>query len=232
MVFGASSLATDLLRQLVRRADGVHYPPPAASRPTGSRLPRPPRLNLAGALERLPAARCPVTIPEHLPHFIDGPGGRSGRRPVRDHQPSDGEVLATVPTASADEVARAVKAARTAYETVWRDLPGAERGKACTELLGASRRSPANWRCWSPWTMASPSARPGTSTPSSPHSTSSLRGLGDKLHYAVPGGNARPIGVAGQVIPWNFPLLMAAWKLAPALATGNTVVLKLRRPRC
>src|SRR5690606_3461958 len=51
-------------------------------------------------------------------------------------------------------------------------------------------------------------------------------GWADKLRYAVPGGNPRPLGVCGQVIPWNFPLLMAAWKLAPALAAGNTVVLK------
>src|SRR5205085_1788077 len=51
-------------------------------------------------------------------------------------------------------------------------------------------------------------------------------GWADKLEYAFPGRSARPLGVAGQIIPWNFPLLMAAWKLAPALACGNTVVLK------
>ena len=51
-------------------------------------------------------------------------------------------------------------------------------------------------------------------------------GWADKLQYAFPGKNVRPVGVAGQIIPWNFPLLMAAWKIAPALATGNTVVLK------
>ena len=51
-------------------------------------------------------------------------------------------------------------------------------------------------------------------------------GWADKLEYAFPNRNAQPLGVAGQIIPWNFPLLMAAWKIAPALATGNTVVLK------
>ena len=51
-------------------------------------------------------------------------------------------------------------------------------------------------------------------------------GWADKLEYAFPNRNPRPVGVAGQIIPWNFPLLMAAWKLAPALATGNTAVLK------
>ena len=51
-------------------------------------------------------------------------------------------------------------------------------------------------------------------------------GWADKLEYAVPGMTARPLGVVGQIIPWNFPLLMAAWKIAPALACGNTVVLK------
>ena len=51
-------------------------------------------------------------------------------------------------------------------------------------------------------------------------------GWADKLEYAFPGKQPTPLGVAGQVIPWNFPLLMAAWKIAPALATGNTVVLK------
>jgi acyl-CoA reductase-like NAD-dependent aldehyde dehydrogenase len=53
-----------------------------------------------------------------------------------------------------------------------------------------------------------------------------LRGLGRQARVRVPGRAARPLGVAGQIIPWNFPLLMAAWKLAPALATGNTCVLK------
>ena len=51
-------------------------------------------------------------------------------------------------------------------------------------------------------------------------------GWADKLDYAFPAGAPRPLGVAGQIIPWNFPLLMAAWKIAPALACGNTVVLK------
>src|SRR4029434_772780 len=51
-------------------------------------------------------------------------------------------------------------------------------------------------------------------------------GWADKLEYAFPGRRPRPLGVAGQIIPWNFPLLMAAWKIAPALACGNTVVLK------
>src|SRR6202000_3035140 len=51
-------------------------------------------------------------------------------------------------------------------------------------------------------------------------------GWADKLAYAFPGRTPRPLGVAGQIIPWNFPLLMAAWKIAPALACGNTVVLK------
>src|SRR5438093_1351696 len=51
-------------------------------------------------------------------------------------------------------------------------------------------------------------------------------GWADKLDYAFPGRTARPLGVAGQIIPWNFPLLMLAWKIAPALAAGNTVVLK------
>src|SRR6187401_149013 len=51
-------------------------------------------------------------------------------------------------------------------------------------------------------------------------------GWADKLEYAFPGRRAKPLGVAGQIIPWNFPLLMLAWKIAPALATGNTVVLK------
>src|SRR5258705_11435072 len=51
-------------------------------------------------------------------------------------------------------------------------------------------------------------------------------GRADKLEYAVPGARIAPLGVIGQVIPWNFPLLMLAWKIAPALAMGNTVVLK------
>ena len=189
----------------------------------------PPVLNLAGALELSPSPeRCPVTIPEHLPHFIDGAfeAGRDEDR-FETTNPATGEVLATVPTASADEVDRAVKAARTAYETVWRDLPGAERGKYLYRIARRIQEKSRELAVLESMDNGKPIRETrDVDTQLAAQHFFYYAGWADKLHYAVPGGNARPIGVAGQVIPWNFPLLMAAWKLAPALATGNTVVLK------
>ena len=97
----------------------------------------------------------------------------------------------------------------------------------CSGSPGSSRSAPASWPCWSRWTTASRSASPATSTCRwSPRTSSTTPAGPTSSAYAGFGADPRPLGVAGQVIPWNFPLLMLAWKIAPALAAGNTVVLK------
>ena len=134
--------------------------------------------------------------------------------------PADETVLAKVAAASETDVDRAVKAARKAYDKVWSKMKPAERGKyiyriarefAVVESLDGGKPIRESRDIDIPLSAAH---------------FFYYAGWADKLDYAFPGRRAKPLGVAGQIIPWNFPLLMAAWKIAPALACGNTVVLK------
>ena len=122
----------------------------------------------------------------------------------------------------------AVAAARRAYEERWRDMPGrAARqvplppGAPAAGPHPRVRRARVDRR-----RQADPRVARRGRARSPPAHLFHHAGWADKLEYAVPGMTARPLGVVGQIIPWNFPLLMAAWKIAPALACGNTVVLK------
>ena len=128
---------------------------------------------------------------------------------------------------TAADVDKAVKAARRAYEKTWGKMPGRERGKylfRIARLLQEKMRDLA----------VIESLDGGKTIRESRNIDLPLvaahffyhAGWADKLDYAFPGRKPQPLGVAGQIIPWNFPLLMAAWKLAPALACGNTCVLK------
>ncbi|MGA0112381.1 MAG: aldehyde dehydrogenase family protein [Chthoniobacterales bacterium] len=128
---------------------------------------------------------------------------------------------------TAADVDKAVKAARRAYEKTWGKMPGRERGKylfRIARLLQEKIRDLA----------VIESLDGGKTIRESRNIDLPLvaahffyhAGWADKLDYAFPGRKPQPLGVAGQIIPWNFPLLMAAWKLAPALACGNTCVLK------
>lgn len=141
--------------------------------------------------------------------------------------PSNEKKLTEIAEAAAADVDRAVKAARAAYDKVWRKMPGRERGKylfRIARLLQEHARELAVLESMDggkPIKESRDFDLPMVAAHFFYHA-----GWADKLPYAFPGRTPRPIGVAGQIIPWNFPLLMAAWKLAPALACGNTVVLK------
>ncbi|NIJ14071.1 aldehyde dehydrogenase (NAD+) [Saccharomonospora amisosensis] len=154
--------------------------------------------------------------------FVDGSG-----EPIRTVNPATGEVLAEVGTASESDVDNAVRSARRAYERTWRKLPGAERAKyvfRIARLIQERARELAVLETLDngkPISQSRDADVPGAAAHFFYHA-----GWADKLEYAGLGPDPRPLGVAGQVIPWNFPLLMLAWKVAPALATGNTVVLK------
>ena len=105
--------------------------------------------------------------------------------------------------------------------------PAVSAPSTCSGSPAPSRNAAASSPCWRRSTTASRSASPATSTSRwRPRTSSTTRAGPTSSGYAGFGPNPRPIGVAGQIIPWNFPLLMAAWKIAPALAAGNTVVLK------
>jgi aldehyde dehydrogenase (NAD+) len=141
--------------------------------------------------------------------------------------PSTEEVLAEVPEAGPEDVELAVAAARDAFESRWRDLPGKERSKHLYRIARALQERAREFAVLESMNGGKPIKESrDIDLPLAAAHFFYYAGWADKLDYAFPGRDAKPIGVAGQVIPWNFPMLMAAWKLAPALAAGNTSVLK------
>ena len=140
--------------------------------------------------------------------------------------PANDEVLAEVAQASQADVDRAVKAARKAFKG-WSGLSGKERGKYIFRIARLIQERAREFSVIESLDGGKPIRESrDIDIPLAAGHFFYYAGWADKLDYAFPGRKVRPLGVAGQIIPWNFPLLMAAWKLAPALATGNTVVLK------
>lgn len=141
--------------------------------------------------------------------------------------PANAEPLTEVAEGSDADIDRAVKAARRAYEKVWSRMPGRERGKYIYRIARLLQERAREFAVAESKNGGKPIRESrDTDIPLSVAHFFYYAGWADKLAYAFPGTRPRPVGVCGQVIPWNFPLLMAAWKIAPALATGNTVVLK------
>jgi aldehyde dehydrogenase (NAD+) len=141
--------------------------------------------------------------------------------------PANEKKLSEVAEASAEDVNKAVKAARSACEKVWSKMPGRERGKFIYRIARILQERAREFAIIESMDGGKPIRESrDVDVPLSAAHFFYYAGWADKLDYAFPGRIARPLGVAGQIIPWNFPLLMAAWKIAPALATGNTVVLK------
>ena len=141
--------------------------------------------------------------------------------------PATGKPLAQIAEASAADVDRAVKAARTAYEKVWSKTSGAERGKYLYRMARLIQEKSRELAVLETMNGGKPIRESrDVDLPLVAAHFFYYAGWADKLAYAFPNRHPRPLGVAGQIIPWNFPLLMLAWKIAPALACGNTVVLK------
>ena len=141
--------------------------------------------------------------------------------------PATEEPLARVAMARVVDVDRAVAAARTAFEQTWGPMPGAERAKYLYRIARILQERSREFAVLESIDNGKPIKETrDVDIPLAAAHFFYYAGWADKLEYAGFGSDPRPIGVAGQVIPWNFPLLMAAWKLAPALAAGNTCVLK------
>jgi aldehyde dehydrogenase (NAD+) len=141
--------------------------------------------------------------------------------------PATEEPLAEVAEAGPEDVDLAVKAARRASDETWRDLPGSERAKYLYRIARQLQERAREFAVLETMDGGKPIKESrDVDLPLSAAHFFYYAGWADKLEYAFPNRHPRPVGVAGQVIPWNFPMLMAAWKLAPALAAGNTVVLK------
>ncbi|MEU7998294.1 aldehyde dehydrogenase family protein [Micromonospora sp. NPDC049060] len=141
--------------------------------------------------------------------------------------PASEEVLAEVAEAGAQDVDRAVRAARQAYEKVWGPMPGRDRAKYLFRIARILQERSRELAVLESLDNGKPIKESrDVDLPLVAAHFFYYAGWADKLEHAGFGANPRPLGVAAQVIPWNFPLLMLAWKIAPALAAGNTVVLK------
>jgi aldehyde dehydrogenase (NAD+) len=175
-----------------------------------------------------PESRDLVTLRDRYGLFIGGAfvGPRSGRY-FTTIEPSSEAPLAEVAEAGPEDVARAVEAARAAAPG-WAALPGPERAKFIFRIARQLQERSRAFAVLESMNGGKPIRESrDVDLPLAAAHFFYYAGWADKLEYAFPGrGIPRPVGVTGQIIPWNFPLLMAAWKLAPALATGNTVVLK------
>ncbi len=174
-----------------------------------------------------PESRAIANLKPSYRMFLDGEFVEGSGEPLKTINPATEEVLAEVSTASASDVDRAVKAAKRAQDKVWGPMSGAERAKyifRIARMMAERSRELAVLESLDNGTPIRESR--DVDVPTAAAHFFYHAGWADKLDYAGYGPNPRPLGVAGQVIPWNFPLLMAAWKIAPALACGNTVVLK------
>src|SRR5882672_1494805 len=141
--------------------------------------------------------------------------------------PATEEKLSEIAGADAQDVDTAVRSARRAYEKVWSKTPARERGKYLYRIARIIQEKARELAVLETMDGGKPIKESrDVDLPLVAAHFFYHAGWADKLKYAFPGREPRPLGVAGQIIPWNFPLLMAAWKLAPALACGNTVVLK------
>ena len=160
--------------------------------------------------------------------FIDGKWvkPKSGKY-FKSINPANEEVLAEVAHADADDVDLAIKAARKAYDTVWSKMLPSERAKYIYRIARLMQERAREFAVIETLD-AGKTIRESRDidVPLACNHFFYYAGWADKLEYAFPNRKVESLGVAGQIIPWNFPLLMASWKIAPALATGNTVVLK------
>ncbi|MEU6911877.1 aldehyde dehydrogenase family protein [Streptomyces olindensis] len=184
---------------------------------------------MASVFEYAPApeSRAIVDIAPSYGLFIDGEFVEAADGKVfKTVSPSSEEVLSEIAQAGSEDVDRAVKAARRAFEK-WSALPGSERAKYLFRIARIIQERSRELAVLETLDNGKPIKETrDADLPLVAAHFFYYAGWADKLDHAGFGANPRPLGVAGQVIPWNFPLLMLAWKIAPALATGNTVVLK------
>ena len=160
--------------------------------------------------------------------FIDGKWVvPSSKKYFETINPATEEVLAEIAYANEKDVDLAVKAARKAYTNVWSKMPASERAKYIYRIARLMQERAREFAVIESLD-AGKTIRESRDidVPLACNHFFYYAGWADKLEYAFPNRKVESLGVAGQIIPWNFPLLMAAWKIAPALATGNTVVLK------
>jgi aldehyde dehydrogenase (NAD+) len=173
-----------------------------------------------------PESREIVTIQERYGHFVGGEW-LEPRETYTTIAPASEEPLAEIGQATPEEVHGAIAAAREAFQNGWSALPGSERAKYLFRIARILQERSREFAVLESLNGGKPIKESrDVDLPLAAAHFFYYAGWADKLEYAFPNRRPRPVGVAGQIIPWNFPLLMLAWKIAPALAAGNTVVLK------
>lgn len=169
-----------------------------------------------------------VKVKERYELYIDGKFVKPESAKYFDTvSPSTGKKLASIAYGNEKDVDKAVKAARNAYVNIWSKMSGAERGKyiyRIARLMQERARELSVIESMDSGKVIRESR--DVDVPLACNHFFYYAGWADKLEYAFPNRKVESLGVAGQIIPWNFPILMAAWKIAPALAAGNTIVIK------
>ena len=174
-----------------------------------------------------PESRSILRLRDAYGLFIDGEFVEGHGTPFATISPADETHIATIAAADATDVAAAVAAARRAHEKTWSKLSGRDRGKYLFRIARLVQERARELAVAESLDNGKPIKESrDVDVPLVAAWFFYYAGWADKLDYAGLGANPRALGVAGQIIPWNFPLLMLAWKIAPALAAGNTVVLK------
>jgi aldehyde dehydrogenase (NAD+) len=173
-----------------------------------------------------PESRDIVRLRERYGHFVGG----QWLEPTETYEtisPATEEQLALVGHGTEQDVDRAVTAAREAFANGWSALPGSERAKYLFRIARILQERSREFAVLESLNGGKPIKESrDVDLPLAAAHFFYYAGWADKLEYAFPNRRPKPVGVAGQIIPWNFPLLMLAWKVAPAIACGNTVVLK------
>ena len=188
------------------------------------------KLAFDGGWEYAPAPESTdhISIKKRYELFIDGEFVKPESGKYFDTlNPATEERLSRVAEASSADIDKAVKAARTAYTKTWSKMKPAERGKYIYRIARIMQERAREFATIESLDGGKPIRESrDIDIPLAAAHFFYYAGWADKLEYAFPGRKPKALGVAGQIIPWNFPMLMAAWKIAPALACGNTVVIK------
>jgi aldehyde dehydrogenase (NAD+) len=189
-----------------------------------------PVLDFHGAWEYAPAPESTshIKLQKRYDLFIDGKWQKPSSKKYFDSiNPATEEKISEIAYGNEKDVDKAVKAARKAYENVWSKMPAKERGKYIYRIARMIQERAREFAVIESMDGGKPIRESrDVDIPLAAAHFFYYAGWADKLDYAFPNRKPSPIGVAGQITPWNFPMLMIAWKLAPALAAGNTVVLK------
>jgi aldehyde dehydrogenase (NAD+) len=186
------------------------------------------KFNTSWQYDPSPESTDHIVIDKEYGNFING----KFTKPVKGKyfptvNPARETVLTHVADSTAEDIDKAVKAARNAYDKTWSKMPAPERGKYIYRIARMIQERARELSIIESLDGGKPIRESrDIDVPLAAAHFFYYAGWADKLDYAFPGRKAKSLGVAGQIIPWNFPLLMAAWKIAPALAAGNTVVLK------